>query len=103
MIKTIELGGKERPIHFGVNALSLYSDVEKMPIHDMIYSLEKLTFKQMVVLIWAALKTGAIHEKQEANFDVNDVGDWLDEDFEKFTECAEIMKQTLPVAKKNKK
>jgi len=100
MINEIELGGEKRPSHFGVNALYLYSELTDVPIHKMLVQLENLTFAQMINLIWAGLKAGAIHEKKEFTAEISDVGGWLDQDFMKFEECVSIMRKTLPQAKK---
>jgi len=101
MMHYINIGGNERPIHFGVNAMALYSEMENISMDEMMAKIDKMRLDQMVKLIYAALKEAARKEKDDIEFTVSDVGDWLDDDFSKLTECINIMGKTMPTAKKN--
>lgn len=76
----VKLGGKERPIKFGFNALVEFGELTGRTV-DQINKLNTitLTMKDLLILCWCALKMGARRETEEFTYTVEDVGDWLDD------------------------
>jgi hypothetical protein len=74
------LGGESRPVKFGFNALSEFSELTGRSIQQLnVIDTKDISMKDMLLLCWCALKQGARKEGQEFTATVEDVGDWLDD------------------------
>lgn len=76
----IDVGGRQRPLRFGQNALGDFCDVRAITLAEMGDRLQAARLNDLKVLLWAGLKDGA--RKEGLSFDAtpDDVGDWIDED-----------------------
>lgn len=105
----VEIGGKERPVRFGMNAIALYNEATNTTLADFQATLQAppevvaavrkaqeegresdvtwmppFSTRELIALVWAGLKDGARKEKLEFSADgqpvtLEDVGDWIDE------------------------
>jgi hypothetical protein len=76
----VVLGGQERPIKFGFNALTDFSKRTNRNIEQLnTLNPMSLTMEDLLTLCWCALKSGARKEGQEFKVTIEDVGDWLDD------------------------
>jgi len=74
------LGGESRPVKFGFNALSEFSELTHRSIGQLnLIDTKDISMKDMLILCWCALKQGARKEGMEFTASVDDVGDWLDD------------------------
>jgi hypothetical protein len=103
-MKKIEIGGQERPVLYGINALSDFNEGTGTSL-DWIFRMMgnplSMNMNQLRWLIYVGLKQGAEESNITIDFDVKTVGKWLDKDFNKFTEFMEALKDGLPGASKN--
>lgn len=78
----MKIGGKDRPIKFGLNQSILYCELRKINISEMNKDFSKIanggTGSEIRDLVWSALKDGARYEKTDFKFTNLDVGDWFD-------------------------
>lgn len=84
--KEYEIGGQVRPFKFGTNATALYLEHRGEKLKDFNKSFSLEAFRDMEItgaetrdLIWACLQDGARIKGEDRDFDVYDVGDWIDE------------------------
>lgn len=105
----MKIGGKERPIKFGINQSVLYCELRKINITQMnaeiaSFASGEYTGGEFRDLMWSALKDGARVKKEVFDFDNLDVGDWIEELDSKDMEAFIIeMSGTLPKASASKK
>lgn len=74
----INIGGKDRPVKYNFNAIIEFEELTGI---DLAANDDKQMFtkpKFMRALAFVGLKHGAKVEKQEIDFTIDDVGDWLD-------------------------
>ena len=98
-MKVISIGGKNRPVHFGVNALAEFNQATGTNFEWIFRIAENpmlLDFNQLRWLVYVGLKQGATEHGQQVDFTLDDVGNWLNEDFGKFPEFVKEMSDTLP-------
>lgn len=94
--KTIAIGKEVRPIHYGFAALSEWCDMTGTTLEELGSIGKNLGLSAAIKLIFCGLKHGARREKEDFNFDYNDVADWIDEEgMEIFNECMEIFSTSL--------
>lgn len=72
----MKIGDKERPIYGNINGLIELK--EKYGL-DLLNGVDTKSFDLASIrsLVFVALVQGAKHEKQEIDFTIEDVGDWL--------------------------
>ena len=80
----MDIGGKSRPVWFGMNAWIDYCKLHDITITEMGDELQRIgqgggTGAEIRDLVWAVLKCGALKEKQPFDHSPEDVGFWLDE------------------------
>ncbi len=76
----ITIGGRKRPLRFGFNAIAEFCDEAGLSLSDL-SGLDERRVKVSTVraLFYAGLKDGARKEKREVDFDLFDVGDWMED------------------------
>lgn len=79
----INIGGQERPIKFGTNATAKFCELENLDLTGYglaLFQLSKGTLSGTTLrsLVYAGLYAACKSEKLDVDFDVYDVGDWLD-------------------------
>jgi hypothetical protein len=77
----IEIGGKHRPINFGIGALVLYCGEKGIPVArmDSAINMELMTLQDLTDLIYCALLAGYRRARLQVDFDKNDLLDWMDD------------------------
>jgi len=105
-MKQIEIGGKLRPVKFGINALADFNDGTNTTLEWIFRIIAKplsMKFNEMRWLIFVGLKHGAKAENEVIDFDVEDIGNWLDKDFNKLNEYLDALWADLPHTNDSKK
>lgn len=95
-MRTVEIGGKERQVFFGMNALRLFCNVYEITLADLSEAFNELTFDQSLYMVTIALKEGARKAKTKEKFTIEQVSDWLDEGFEDLGPIIEAVMETMP-------
>ena len=105
----IEIGGQKRPLKFGTNASAIlgqelglsYEALQQRFGGD---GLKDVSLMDMRAFIWAALVAGHQSKRIEVDFDITDVGDWLDEtDIKTLDAAFKANQENLPLKKKGAK
>lgn len=81
-LKTVKIGGKDRPIKFGTNQSSRYCEIRDIDLPQMQDELSDLANSDGSAirdLLYSALWAGCKTAKIEVDFDRYDLGDWIDE------------------------
>ena len=73
--------------------------MENLTIAETFSQLDRLNLDQMINLIYACFKYGAKKEGKDVDFTPDDVGDWLNDDMEKITECMNEIALQSPKSK----
>jgi hypothetical protein len=105
-MKTIEIGGKLRPVLYGINALAEFNEGTGTDLSWIFKTIAKplgMNMNQVRWLIYVGLKQGAQESNLPVDFTVDDVGKWLDKDFHKFPEFMEAVRDGMPSADNTKK
>jgi hypothetical protein len=97
MIKYIDFGGEKRPVKYGMNALATFSKLSKSEVKE---DGSGLGFDDLRLLVYVGLQEGARADRKEFKVSLEDVGDWLDADFDKLQEFVEAFTESLPEKKK---
>jgi len=104
----IQIGGKERPVKYGWNAIreftkngndlgTLYSYSEDGKSLEV--NIQSIGI--LLDLIYVGLKNGARIEKTRIDFTIEDVGDWMDDEgIEKMNEFVTLFVDQIPKQKK---
>ncbi len=101
MLKKVKIGGKLRPVKFGMNALRIYSEKTNSTLADLM-NISGMSITNMIMLVFVGLQEGARKEKQEFDFIIDDVSDWLDDDFGIVNEIMDIFVESFPNIKESK-
>ena len=72
----IEIGGKVRPIKFGMGAWKYFTEVTGVQLADLA-NVDAITFGASIV--YGGLKQAALADNEPVDFNINNVYDWLDE------------------------
>lgn len=79
----MNIGEKDRPVYFGMNAWVEYCTLRGITITQMGEELQRVseggTGAEIRDLIWSALKCGALKNQQEFEYTNYDVGFWMDD------------------------
>lgn len=108
---TMNIGGEERPLKFGVQQSINYSQLRNQSVSKQYDDLLNIgTDDGSIVrdLIWSALKDGARKEKLEFDYEPEDIADWMDEltadEVTKFVEAlTESLKTSVELKSAKKK
>ena len=96
------IGGKERPLKFGINQTDLFCEARGIKLKDYYTLLAKFEtgdymFGDIRDLVWSALKDGARQAGEEFEFDRMQVGDLMDDDPAKYiSETLTALMESLP-------
>tara|TARA_R100000664_G_C2759472_1_gene149327 strand:- start:7096 stop:7428 length:333 start_codon:yes stop_codon:yes gene_type:complete len=106
--KTIAIGGELRPIHYGFAALAEWCDLTGSGLNDLSQLGDNMSMSAAIQLIYCGLRHGARRSKEEFNYSIDDVADWIDEEgMDIFTDAmaifADAMVKINPSKKKKKK
>jgi len=77
--KTINIGGKDRVINFGLKAVSQIVDYEDWGFATLAKKLQNNPFVTTPVVIYFGAKNGAEANGITVDFTINDVYNWIDE------------------------
>lgn len=105
-MKYIEIGGKKRPVLYGINALAEFNEGTGTTlkwIFSMMAEPLSMSMNELRWLAYAGLKMGAQESNIPVDFDLNDVGKWLDVDFNTFSEFMVAVSDGLPKSSEPKK
>lgn len=104
-MKTINIGEKDRPVHFGINALAEFN-LATGTCFAFFFNIQgnplSMNFDHVRWLAFVGLKHGSIEAGQQVDFNVDMVGKWLDKDFDKFPEIIAAVKESMPEMDKKK-
>lgn len=81
---TINIGGKERPIEFNLSALSHFEELSGINVIQVITSgdiVSLVSFSKLPKLTFCALVAGANATRERVRFTLDDVYQWLEEDY----------------------
>jgi hypothetical protein len=98
----IELGGKHRPINFGISALGMYCREKGIPLTRMEGAFQDMDLQDLTNLIYFALLAGHRRARVQVDFEKDDVLDWLD-DTESFTRAMEAWNASQQTEEAKKK
>jgi len=102
MMDYVKIGGTDRPVKFGWNALRIYTREAKIPFMDIGNLFDSMDLDKLTILTYAGLVHGARTEKKDVDFTLDDVGDWLGEDFDVVSKFLEIFTEQMPQPKNQK-
>ena len=74
----ILIGEKERPFKFGMNAASIFCKETGKSLDDL-NNIGAADIGSVIAMVYAGLFQGAKSSKQDVDFDLWDVGDWMDD------------------------
>ncbi len=106
MIRTINIGGKDRPVYYGINALADFNEATNTTliwIFKMVENPVTMNFNQLRYLVYVGLTEGAKESNIPVDFTVEEVGRWLNADFGKFKEFMAACIETIPKGDDTKK
>ena len=80
----INIGGQDRPIHFGVNQTILYCETKGITVNEFDDEIRTIsvgggTGREVRLLLWTGLVDGARLEGEEFKADELTVGDWIEQ------------------------
>ena len=81
-LKTVNIGGKDRPIKFGTNQSARYCEIRSIDLpvmRDELSNLATSDGSSIRDLLYSALWAGCKSEKIDVDFDRYDLGDWIDD------------------------
>jgi hypothetical protein len=96
-MKEIVIGGKTRPIVFGMSTLAAYCHEKRIALTRMEQAFADMTLQDTIDLIYHALVSGARRYRIEPDFDRVDVTTWIDEDTDAFAEAMRIFSESQQV------
>lgn len=103
MTKDVEIGGKLRPVKFGFAALMEFTEAKGYTMADLDNLGESMNLKDALFLVWCGLKHGARVQKQEFDFTIDDIADWLDEDMGAMEKVLSVFGQSFGSGENEKK
>lgn len=86
----VHIGGKSRPIVFGMSTLAQYCHDKGIALTRMEKAFADMTLLDTMDLIYHALITGCRRYKIQPDFDKDDVMTWIDEDPDAFAEAMRL-------------
>lgn len=103
MAKTVKLGGKDRPVVYNLNAIIEFDELTGIDLSAGTDVGLLTKPKNIRALAYCGLKHGAISEKIEVEFTIEDVGNWIgfgdgtvNELFKIFNNQSEVETKTEP-------
>jgi hypothetical protein len=105
-MKTIEIGGKQRPVLYDINALAEFNEATKTSldwIFKMLANPLTMDMNQFRWMAYVGLKNGCEETNTPVDFNLKDVGKWLTADFKKWEEFMAALAEGFPGADESKK
>jgi hypothetical protein len=101
MVKEINIGGKNRPVHFGMNALDIFEEKTGIKFTNIISLInDGMTMGQLISFVYAGLEGGRLKTNSEDRFTRTEVGDWIDDyGIENMQELTMIYLDAMPMIK----
>lgn len=88
----VEMGGKVRPIKFGMGAWKIFTEVTGLPL-DRLGEVDTVTFP--AAIIYAGCKQAALGLNEPIDFNLANVYDWIDVmPQERFNEIAKTLSES---------
>jgi len=100
MVKKVKIGGEQRPVKFGFAALMQFTDATGYKLADLDKIGESLSLSEALELVRAGLKQGARVEKENFNYELEDIADWLDDSPEALEQILAIFTESFTQEKK---
>lgn len=105
----VKIGGKERGVKFGTNATAKFCELQGIDLTG--YSLllmqianGSIKMSDIRDLVYAGLWAYCKSNKEEVDFDLYDVGDWLDEiELDEMKKIYDALAASLPTLSDDKK
>jgi len=100
---------KKRPVFFGFAAMAVFEEETGTQFSKIAETLQDMTIKNTIAFVYAGLVGGAKKIKEDIDFDIDDVADWLDgvtdleKVFQTFIEAMPMMDNTDKATKGSKK
>ena len=95
MYEFIELGGKQYPIRFGMNAIRLFCKETNTTLSQFDNITNDMSLDHACILVLCGLQDGARKAGQPCELVVEDIADFLDEDFNTLTKAMEILTESF--------
>lgn len=77
---TLEIGGKERTLHFSMNFWATFTDMLDISLDELGSIFDKgISLKAIITLVYAGILTYDQENKNDVDYDFFDVGNWLEE------------------------
>jgi len=104
-MKSIKLGGKLRPIHFGWYSFKIFEQETGIPFTKLRAALQEANVEILVVFVYSAICGGYNKLSKEVDFEKNDIYNWMDDYSGDINELFELLIASLPanLAQINKK
>lgn len=101
----IKIGGKKRPVSFGINQTAVFCEKHKISLEQIGERFGgQMTLLDFRDLLWSGLVAGAYENKQTPDFDEWDVGTWVETlKPEEITDIINKFSNSMPVSKKKRR
>jgi len=96
MEATVRVAGKVRHLRVDNNALCV---VEERTGANLLEGMEAPSIRVLRALVYGALLSGARRNSQPVDFDINDVGDWMEEEPELLATVTGMITPAMPEPK----
>jgi hypothetical protein len=96
MVNYIEIGGKKRPLYFGMNGIRKFCKAYNIDLQHFADAFTTLGMDKAIHMIAIALEEGARKENKPAEYTVETVADYFDENFDSFGEATQAIMENLP-------
>jgi serine kinase of HPr protein (carbohydrate metabolism regulator) len=102
-MKEIQIGGKLRPINFGMSTLADFCEIKGVSLRNMEKAFADMSLKDSIILMHLALRAGAARMRLSEDITLQDVQDWIDDDISAFAAGMEAFSASQDVQEKNGK
>ena len=100
----VKMNGVEMPVSYSMNALAMFQKMTGTPLDKLPEIGMNMPLEWMIIFAYCGLKDGARRAKVEFTATVEDVGDWLTDNAESFTELfTQFVVSQAPAPKDKKK
>jgi len=98
----LTIGGKKRPLYFGMNGIRIFCKTYKIGLQEFADAFGNLDMDKAINMIRIALNEGERRAGGNKEFSVEQVSDFLDENFDVFGEATQKIIESLPFKKDEK-
>lgn len=92
----ITIGGKKRPLYFGMNGIRRFCKQYEIDLQGFADAFTSLDMDRAICMITIALEEGSRKAGKKQEYSIEDVSDWIDENFEVFGEATQAILEGLP-------